>query len=309
MANTTTNIAGIDLPSYIFNASGPKDALLEELEVLGESGAGAIMMKTCTPEHRDGNEEPRYVDVDLGSINSMGLPNLGYQKYVEFSTELKRYGKPVVASLAGMQPSDFPMLVEAFQQSDVDWIEINLSCPNIKGKPQIGYDFQGSDEVLKSVCGLGDKPIGVKLPPYFDFVHFELMAEVLSKHDVSFVTCVNSIGNALIVDPDKEEVVIRPKGGFGGLGGKYIKPTALANTRKFYELLGDKVQVIGVGGIYTGTDAFEFLLAGATAVQVGTVFMQEGPGCFARIEQELSDLLDSKGYASIEDARGKLKTL
>jgi dihydroorotate dehydrogenase (fumarate) len=309
VASTQVTIAGKLLPSCVFNAAGPLDVTLKELQVIGESGAGAIVMKSCTPEAREGNEEPRYADLQLGSINSMGLPNLGYKEYCAFAGKLQTYGKPVIASLAGMKPDDFPMMVEAFQNSDADLIEVNLSCPNVPGKPQIGYDFEASDRILGSLVKLGKKPLGVKLPPYFDFVHFEAMAAVLKKHPIAFVTCVNSVGNALVIDPETERPVIRPKGGFGGLGGRYIKPTALANVRKFYELLGDRMQIIGVGGIYTGTDAFEFLLAGADAVQVGTVFMQEGPGCFARIDQELQAILDRKGYKSAADAKGKLKLL
>jgi dihydroorotate dehydrogenase (fumarate) len=309
VASTQVTIAGIHFPSCVFNASGPRDVTLPELREIGASGSGAIVMKSCTPEPRDGNEEPRYADLPLGSINSMGLPNLGYTQYCEFPKDLAEYGKPVIASLAGMQPSDFPVLVEAFQKSDVDLIEVNLSCPNVKGKPQIGYDFEASDAILSLLDGLGDKPLGVKLPPYFDFVHFESMAAVLKKHKIAFITCVNSIGNALVIDAETERPVIRPKGGFGGLGGQYLKPTALANVRKFHELLGDRVQIIGVGGVYTGTDAFEFVLAGADAVQVGTAFMQEGLGCFARIDQELQAILDRKGYASAADAKGKLKAL
>lgn len=310
MATTSTSVAGLALDSYVFNASGPNDETLEKCQILGKSGAAAITMKTCTLDPREGNPEPRYKDVDLGSINSMGLPNLGYQEYLSIATQLKEeFQKPVVASLAGMQPDDFPKITEAFQDSDVDIIEINLSCPNLPGKPQIGYDYEQTDHLLSEVCSLGDKPITVKLPPYFDFVHFEMAADVLNRHPIKAVVCINSIGNGLIIDPETESVLIKPKGGFGGIGGQYVKPTALANVRKFYELLNKSIDIVGVGGIYSGTDAFEFLLAGASAVQVGTVFMQEGPGCFERIDRELAEILERKGYSSIEDAKGKLKTI
>lgn len=306
---TETTIAGVEFGSYVFNASGPCDVTWEELCTLGESGTAAVVMKSCTIEPRTGNEEPRYVRLPLGSINSMGLPNLGYKEYVVFTTKLQKYGKPVVASLAGLKPDDFPVLVKAFQESDVDLIEVNLSCPNVKGKPQIGYDFEMTDKVLASISNLGAKPFGVKLPPYFDRIHWEQMAAVLKKYPVSFIVCINSVGNTLVIDPETEKPVIRPKGGFGGLGGEYVKPMALANVRAFYELMEGKVSIVGVGGINNGTDAFEFLLAGADAVQVGTVFEKEGPGCFARINRELADILKRKGYKSIADAKGKLKPL
>jgi dihydroorotate dehydrogenase (fumarate) len=308
--NTTATIAGVTLPSAVFNAAGPKDVTFDELKVLAESGSGAVVMKSCTIEAREGNEEPRYTDLPLGSINSMGLPNLGYKEYLQIVPKLKKLTKkPIIASLAGMKPADIPVLMDAFMASDVDLIELNLSCPNLKGKPQIAYDFEMTDSILKDVTRHLKKPLGIKLPPYFDPVHWEMAATVIKKYPVDFLVCINSVGNALVIDPETEKSLIRPKGGFGGLGGEYVKPTALANVRAFSQLLGDKMQIIGVGGINTGMDAFEFILCGADAVQVGTVFMKEGPECFGRIDRELAAILKRKGYADIAAAKGKLKPL
>ena len=309
LSRMKTKIAGIELQTCVFNASGPLCASEAELVAIGKSHSSAIMMKSCTLESRSGNPEPRYIDLQLGSINSMGLPNLGFKAYVSFIPKLKKYGKPVVASGSGLSLEDNPTIIKAFNDTDVDLIELNLSCPNIVGKPQVGYDPEQTDAVLTSVMKITNKPLGVKLPPYFDFVHYEQVAKIFNKHQVRFVTCINSVGNTLFIDPHKECAVIKPKGGFGGLGGKYIKPVALANVRKFYELLNKDIDIIGVGGIYNGTDVFEFILAGAKAVQVGTIFMQEGPSCFERIEKEFRNVMYEKGYSSIEEIRGKLKTL
>lgn len=267
------------------------------------------MMKSCTIEPRAGNPEPRYADVPLGSINSMGLPNLGYKKYIEFAQILKKYNKPIIASVSGFSIEDYKTMVSAFQKSEADLIEVNLSCPNVIGKPQVGYDIEQSENILKQISNLGDKPIGLKLPPYLDIIHRKQIAEIIKKYNISFIVCINSVGNTLIIDGEKETPLIKPNNGMGGLGGDYIKPIALANVRTFYELLGDKVAIIGAGGIKTGMDAFEFLLAGATAVQVGTIFEQEGSDCFARINQELETILAQKNYSSIQDVLGKLKYL
>lgn len=307
---TTVTIAGVTLPSAVFNAAGPKDVTFAELKVLAESGSGAVVMKSCTIDPREGNEEPRYTDLPLGSINSMGLPNLGYREYLQIVPKLKKFTeKPVIASLAGMKPSDIPVLMDAFMASEVDMIELNLSCPNLKGKPQIAYDFEMTDRILTDVTKNITKPLGIKLPPFFDPAHWEQIAAVLDKYPIDFLVCINSIGNALVIDPETEKPVIRPKGGFGGLGGDYVKPTALANVRAFSQLLGSKMQIIGVGGINTGTDAFEFILCGADAVQAGTVFMKEGPACFERIDRELAAVLKKKGYKDVASAKGKLKSL
>jgi dihydroorotate dehydrogenase (fumarate) len=291
------------------NASGPLDATLEELTNIATSSAGGIVMKSCTVELREGNPEPRYVDVEWGSINSMGLPNLGYKYYNEITPKLKSYGKPLIASIAGANSQEYQKIVETFNSSNVDILEINLSCPNVVGRPQIGYDFEMSKEIMNVVGDVSDKPWGVKLPPYFDFVHFEEMASILNHSKISFIVSINSIGNALFIDWETEKVVIKPKGGFGGLGGKYIKPTALANVRKFHELLNKKIKIVGVGGIYTGIDAFEFILAGATLLQLGTSFSQEGPSVFERVSKELCQIMEKKGYNSLDDFRGKLKVI
>ncbi len=309
MSNTSTKISDIEFPAYAVNASGPDCTTLEELEKIGSSDCAAIMMKSCTLEPRDGNPEPRYQRLEFGAIQAMGLPNLGYKEYIKFASELKKFNKPIIASLSGMCMADNLQMVKEFQDSDADIIEVNFSCPNIVGKPQLGYDFEQTDAVLGKICEINDKVIGVKLPPYFDFSHFDTVAEIMLRHNVQFVSCINSLGNTMIIDPETESTIIRPKGGYGGLSGEYVKPVGLSNVRAFYERFEGKIQIFGVGGIVTGTDAFEYLLAGADAVQIATTFEKQGVECFTRIDNELKEILDRKGYKSIDDAKGKLKQL
>lgn len=308
-ADISTKIAGVGLKTCVFNTSGPADVTLKELEIIGKSQSSAITMKSCTLESREGNPEPRYADLEFGSINSMGLPNLGYKAYVKFSKALQKYNKPVIASVSGMTLDDNVAIFKAFNDSPVDIIEFNPGSPNTIGKPIVGYDPQETDRLLEAVSAVCKKPFGVKLPPYFDLVHYDQIAAVIKKYPVKFVTCINSLGNGLAIDAETERPLIKPKGGFGGIGGGYSKFHALANVRRFYELLEDKIQVIGVGGVYTGTDAFEFILAGASAVQIGTAFLQKGPGIFETVQNELADLMAQKGYKKLSDFRGKLKTL
>lgn len=306
---SSTKIAGIEFESCVINASGPRDTTLTELQILGASQSAAIMMKSCTLEARAGNPEPRYAQLAHGSIQSMGLPNLGYKKYLEIAPQLQVFAKPVIASVSGLNHADYPQMVAEFQKSTVDLIEVNLSCPNIVGKPQLAYDFEATEKVLQSLVNLGNKPLGVKLPAYFESIYFEQMAALIKRYEIRFISAINSIGNTLVIDPVTETPLIKPKNGFGGLGGEYIKPIALANVRNFYQLLGDEVAVFGVGGVKSGLDAFEFILAGASAVQVATQFEIEGSSCFARIIAELHDIMDSRGYSCLDDFRGKLKAL
>ncbi len=305
----STTIAGVPFHVGLMNASGALCVTQAELEALGSSDAGAIVTKSMTPLARDGNPKPRYVAIQGGSINSMGLPNLGYPAYVKLIPELKRFKKPVIASLAGLHPDDFLAGAKALDSAGPDLVEVNLSCPNIPGKPQIGYDFDESERLLRAMRDVLKIPFGVKLPPYFDPVHHQKIAEVLQRVGVAFVTVINSVGNTLVVDPEQEQVVIRPKGGFGGLGGRIIKPVALANVRALWKIFKEEIPIIGTGGVETGTDIFEHVLCGAAAVQIGTVLVEEGLGVFGRLTQEVRTCLEQKGYSSLLACRGQLQEL
>ncbi len=313
MQTFTQTIGNIIFPDIIYNSSGPRCTTLEELQALWDSSSSAIMMKSCSPEPREGNPEPRYKEVELGSINSIGLANHGYQKYREYAAELKQQfpHKPIIASIVGFCHEDFLQLVQDFQDDHyVDVLEVNLSCPNVVWKPQIAYDFEASDELLTKIFAIsGNKPIGLKLPPYFDPVHTQMMADILKKYSISFITCINSVWNTLIIDPKTESPLIKPKGWLGGLGGDYIKPVALANVRMFYKLLGDKMKIIGCGGIKNGVDVFEHLLAGASLVQLGTVLGKEDTQCFQRIQKEFYEYIEKKWYTDIDQIIGNLKEL
>ncbi len=305
----SVTIAGVWFPSCLMNAAGAHCVTREELEDLGRSRAGAIVTKSMTVEPRAGNPEPRYHRFPGGSINSMGLPNLGYAAYACLIPELRKFQKPVIASVAGFTEADFVRIATAINESRPDLIEVNLSCPNVPGEPQIGYDLEASARLIRQVRKVISVPMGVKLPPYFDPAHHEQMARVLERSGVDFLSVINSVGNGLVVDPERECVVIKPKGGFGGLGGPFIKPVALANVRAFWQRLGSRLPIIGTGGVTTGTDAFEHLLCGATAVQVGTALVEEGVGVFQRLETELAGVLEAKRYASPSACRGKLREL
>ena len=305
----SVTIAGVKFPTCFMNASGALCVTREELIALGQSRAGAIVTKSMTLEPRGGNPEPRYYGFPGGSINSMGLPNLGYRAYAEMIPELTRFGKPVIASIAGLCEDDFLTMARAINQARPDLIEVNLSCPNIPGKPQIAYDPVDSERLLKRVRPLITVPMGVKLPPYFDPAHHAVMAEVIRRCGVDYLNLINSVGNGLVVDPKHETPVIKPKGGFGGLGGSLIKPVALANVRAFWKLLEGRIPIIGTGGVVQGVDAFEHVLCGASAVQVGTALVEEGVAVFERLERELTAELGMRGKQSLEECRGKLKEL
>ena len=313
MVSLETTISDIYLTNCIYNASGVNCITKEELITLATSNAGAIQSKSCTYKSRKGNPLPRYYENEMCTINSSGLPNMGYGFYYDVADELQTYNKPYIVSVSGLTHKDNISIIETLSfMSSISAIELNLSCPNIVGKPQTGYDFESMDDLLRKLFEnieyypLKNK-LGLKLPPYFDISHFNKAAEVINSYKIDFLTCINSIGNGLVINPDTDAVSIKPKNGFGGIGGQCIKPTALANVRKFYELTD--CDIVGCGGVTTGRDVYEHILCGAKAVQIGSQFKREGIDVFDRISQELQEIMIEKGYSSIEDFRGNLKYL
>ncbi|CAW99934.1 dihydroorotate oxidase [Streptococcus equi subsp. zooepidemicus] len=308
MVSTATKIATFAFDNCLMNAAGVYCMTKEELLAIEASEAGSFVTKTGTLAPRQGNPEPRYADTALGSINSMGLPNHGYQYYLDIVTEMQKdqASKHHFLSVVGMSAEETETILKAIQASDYQGlVELNLSCPNVPGKPQLAYDFEATDQLLKKIFSYYTKPLGIKLPPYFDIVHFDQAAAIFNQYPLAFVNCVNSIGNGLVIDD--EQVVIKPKSGFGGIGGDYIKPTALANVHAFYQRLNPSIQIIGTGGVKTGRDAFEHILCGAAMVQIGTALHQEGPAIFKRITKELQDIMAEKGYQTLDDFRGQLQ--
>ena len=310
-----TTIGNIHLKTCIYNASGPKCTYFNELSKLNSSPyTSLVLTKSCTYQMRKGNENPRYYqsnNKDL-TINSTGLANLGYQEYINYAESFK--SKPYFVSVSGLSLEDnIKMITKIGDYDTVKGIELNLSCPNVIGKPQIGYDFNALENTLRCIFEKYDNEkqiFGIKLPPYFDMIHYQTVADIILQFPrIQFLTCINSLGNGLVIEPFEEKVVIKPKNGFGGIGGKIVKPIALANVHQFYKLLGNKVDIIGCGGIDNGTDAFEHILCGAKAVQIGSKYMIKDVECFKKISHELEEVMIRKGYKTIEDFRGKLKYL
>ena len=307
-----TEFFGYPLENVLMNASGVHCMTTSELDELKNSAAATLVTKTATLNPRAGNPEPRYFDLPLGSINSMGLPNNGLAYYLDYLEKIQAENPDHLyfCSLVGMSTEEIMTELKLVQASAfTGFTELNLSCPNVPGKPQVAYDFELTEKILAEAFTFFKKPLGIKLPPYFDLAHFDAMAAILNKFPVKYVNCINSIGNGLVVDLATETAVIKPKGGFGGLGGQLVKATALANVRAFSERLNPAIKIIGTGGVTTGADVFEHLLCGATLVQVGTQLQKEGPQVFARLLDELTAVMAEKGYTSITEFQGKLKTL
>lgn len=352
MVDLSTSIAGIPLPSCVYNASGPRTGSSAAMAKIASSKSGAVLAKSATCEKQmgkislsniftkninrlifrtlyytvSGNDQPRTWHEENGkaSLNSEGLPNNGIDYYIDHKTIADTMGeskKPYMVSISGKKLADNLRMLQKISDAikadptRISAVELNLACPNIVGKPTIGYDFDQMEDVLKQVTSQPlfncsqPFPLGVKMPPYFDRPHFEHAASIINKYksSIAYVASINTIGNALAIDSVAEMPCIKANCGFAGLSGPAVKFTALANVNQMRECLDDSIDVVGVGGVSTGQDVFEMLLCGASAVQIGTCHWIEGPSCFDRICNELEGIMKEKGYKSIDDFRGKLK--
>ena len=297
-------IKDLELEIPILNASGPRCTTEKDLLDLEDSLSGAVVSKSCTLEKREGNKGKRYWDCETLSINSMGLPNLGFEFYGEMSKKVK---KSYIISVGGLSLEDNVTILNHFLTLEKKvGIELNLSCPNVIGKGQLAYDFDCLEgyltEIFQRVNISKFLAFGIKLPPYFELTHYVGVYMKISKFPIDFITCINSVGNGLVIDYEREKPVIEPKNGIGGLGGSIIKPVGLSNVYNFKKLF-PKMDIIGCGGIETGKDVFEYFLAGASAVQIGTQFHKEGTGCFKRIYEEFLEIMKSKNYKSLSDIK------
>ena len=297
-----TQIGRIALSSPIMNAAGVNCVHPHQLDQLyNTTYCGAVVTKSCTLKPRIGNPEPRYFGDSNFSVNSSGLPNMGIDSYIQWIRN--NQNKPALLSISPMSINDLPGIIEKVNNnSDVILSpEINLSCPNIEGKSQVAYDFETFSIFTKDNGRTRRKTFGLKLPPYFDNIHFQSIADIINEHPtISYVTCINSIPLGLYVDIDKERKSIIPNDGFGGFGGPCILPTALANVNKFSKLLKNK-QIIGCGGIKTGDDIYRHLLCGASAVQIGTTLYNNGVDDFERLSKELTVIMERKGKNTLAD--------
>lgn len=312
----STSICNIKLDSVLMNASGCLCTTENELNNLINSKSGCVVSKSSTVQARVGNPEPR-LDIlnnnhGINSINSMGLPNLGYKFYTQFGINNNYKQKPYMQSIYPFSQDEFIEMASYINETvnNIQLIELNMSCPNLINK-QINTKFDIYESYLDLIKqNRYDKLIiGLKLAPLYELSDFDIMSNLMLKYNIPFITCINSIPNGLIIDPYNETTCINPKLGLGGIGGSCIKPTALSNIYNYSLRLNNKTDIIGCGGILNGIDAFEHILCGAKAVQIGTTLVTENINCFERIESELLQIMENKKYENINDFRGKINII
>lgn len=297
-----TSLCGIRLRNPVLAASGTFGYGVEFAKLVDLNRLGGIVTKGLSKEPIAGNPAPRLWEATAGMMNSVGLQNVGVREFVKTKlTELARYDVPVIANVFGYAAEDYAEVIQVLEnQQGIAAYELNVSCPNTKH----GGIFFSSDpdllsELIASVRPLAHRPLIVKLSPNVaDIRPFATAAENAGADAISLVNTFIS----LAIDARTR----RPRigAGFGGLSGPAIKPIAL---RMVYQAAKSvKIPIIGLGGIATGEDAAEFLIAGANAVQVGTASFFD-PRAPLKVARQLERFLKSQGVANVREIVGTLQ--
>jgi dihydroorotate dehydrogenase (NAD+) catalytic subunit len=278
-------------------ASGILGYSAESLNRAAKGGAGAVVTKSIGIEPRFGYPNPTVVQTESGLINAMGLPNPGIDLY---ATEIK-YCKvvlkvPLIVSVFGYSAEEYAAVAKKAVNAGAEAVELNVSCPHVKQTgAEIGQNPKLLAEVIEKVKASINKPLLVKLSPNVAEIIVAAKAAVEAGADA--LTAVNTL-KAMAIDPETTRPILSNMK--GGLSGAAIKPVALRCVYDIREELPD-VPIIGCGGIVDWRDAVEFLLAGASAVQVGTAIALEGMGVFQAITRGVEAYMRKKHYGSVKD--------
>jgi len=297
-----TSVCGIPLKNPVLAASGTYAYGVEFKALVDLETLGGVVVKGLSREPIDGNPPPRMFETEAGMINSIGLQNIGVRAFVaEKLPILRGVNTAVIANVFGYAVEDYVEVARVLEDAEgVAAYELNVSCPNTKH----GGIFFSSDpallcEVVSAVRGVARRPLIVKLSP--NVAQIEPLARAAVDAGANAISLINTFV-ALAIDPHTRRS--RIGAGFGGLSGPAIKPVALRMVYQAAQAV--KIPIIGLGGIACGTDAAEFLIAGASAVEVGTANFWD-PQAPARIARELDRFLEQENVANVADLVGTLK--
>jgi len=286
----TVSIGSLKLNTPLIIASGVFS--LDSGESLESSCLGAVVTKTVTWNERRGNPPPRICETYSGLLNSIGLQNPGVSNFLKEVSSFKG-NLPLVGSVGGESVEEYARVAEKLSEFKFIALEVNISCPNVKeGGVAFGKDPKTAKKVVKEVKKVTSLPLWVKLTPVSDVVR---VAEAVSEEGVDALVVANT-HPALRVDVKEKRPLLG--GGYGGLSGPAIKPLNLRLLRLVRENVG--VPVIGCGGVFTGEDALEYLICGASAVQIGTAFLVDSHAPI-RIFSEIKEYLQSENVDSVQE--------
>jgi len=279
-------------------AAGILDETGPSMRAVAEAGAGAIVTKSVGREPRAGHGNPSVVELSFGLINAMGLPNPGIKEYAGEVREAKRSGVPVIGSVFAGTEDELADLASLMEKAGADAVELNLSCPHAKG---YGAEIGSTPELVELICRKAKKatsvPVMAKLTPNTSDI--ASLAKAAEKGGADAIVAINTL-KAMAISPEAGLPVLANR--FGGLSGPAVRPVGVRCVYEIFEAV--KIPIVGVGGVASGRDALEYIMAGASAVQIGTGVWMDGPEVFGRVSRDLLKFMEANGYETVRDMVG-----
>ena len=302
MADLSVKVAGVAFDNPLIAASGTFGFGREYGAFYPLSALGGISCKGITLKRRDGNPPPRIAETPSGILNAVGLQNPGVDVFIEEDLPwLKQQGTVVIANIAGNTVEEYCQMAEKLSETDVNMIELNISCPNVKsGGVQFGTSCESVGNITSEVRRYCKKPLIVKLSPNVtDIASIAQSAEAAGADAVSMINTLTGMR----IDIHTRRPIIRNN--TGGLSGAAVFPVAVRMVWQVANAV--KIPIIGMGGITTWEDAVEMLMAGATALQIGTVLFSD-PYAPVKINEGLAKFMDENGIENVSELTGTVKT-
>lgn len=296
--NTSVNIAGVTWKNPVTVASGTFGSGAEYSELVDLNELGAVTTKGVANVPWPGNPTPRIAETYGGMINAVGLQNPGIDLFAKRDIPfLKQYDTRIIVNVCGKSEADYVEVVERLAEEPVDMLEINVSCPNVKeGGIAFGQNPEALYGITKAVKAVAKQPIIMKLSP--NVTDITEMARAAEAAGADALSLINTI-TGMKIDIHRRTFAVANK--TGGLSGPAIKPVAV---RMVYQVAhAVQIPIIGMGGICTGEDAIEFIMAGATAVSVGTATFHD-PMASVKVVQGIRDYMERYGVRDINELRG-----
>lgn len=302
MADLSVNIGKLNMANPVMTASGTFGYGLEFQDFVDLEKIGGIIVKGTTLHHREGNPYPRMAETPMGMLNAVGLQNKGVHYFVEhIYPTIKDIRTNMIVNVSGSQVEDYAETASIINElENIPAIELNISCPNVKqGGMAFGVTASGAAEVVSAVRKAYKKTLIVKLSP--NVTDITEIARAVEGAGADSVSLINTL-LGMAIDAEKRKPVLSTI--TGGMSGAAVKPIALRMVWQVANAV--KIPVIGLGGIMNWKDAVEFLLAGATAIQIGTANFID-PAVTVKVAAGIDDYLNRHGYASVRDIIGALE--
>jgi len=293
-----TEIAGLKLRNPTILASGILGTSADYLMEIAHADAGAVTTKSVGLKPREGYKNPTVIQLECGILNAVGLPNPGIQAFIKEIREMRNLEIPVIVSVYGFSPEEYAEVAMMAVEAGADAVELNLSCPHVKGAgAEMGRSAKSVSLIVEKVKESVDKPVFAKLTP--NVADIKEIAVAAASSGVDAITAINTV-RAMAIDVETCRPILANK--IGGLSGGAIKPIAVRCVYEIYEAVD--VPIIGCGGVRTWRDAVEMMLAGASAVQIGSAIAYEGLSVFRKVAEGIKSYLQRKGFRSVKEIVG-----